>query len=398
MKQNNKEPHDEIEVYGGTGDKPVFKDKEEQEHWSKLFNELREEHQGGKKKQWKEHKLGWEKKYPDDINKFESEEQLIKFLEDCIITIQHFETEYAIKELDRVFNRTRKENFVLAQEINDFISTSQGTWFYVGQIYNRLQLSTRQEKKNVVTCLLREREKGVIESHPSKNGCYRQIVSELEPIDWKNAPATPLPLKWPLGLEALVDIYCGNTMVVAGDANSGKSSFAFNFIEMNMSKWNIDYYSSEMGDSELGLRLSKFKDVKQWKFNAYERSANWSDVVKPDNISVIDFLEILDEFWQVGKIISNIHQKLVNGIALIMIQKSPGAGLGRGASFGTEKPRLYLTLESGRAKIVKAKNWAGIENPNGLITEFSIVQGAKMTQKGVWYHEGDDPLYKKGRF
>ena len=105
---------------------------------------------------------------------------------------------------------------------------------------------------------------------------------------------------------------------------------------------------------------------------------------------MIDFLEILDEFWQVGKIISSIHQKLVNGIALIMIQKSPGAGLGRGASFGTEKPRLYLTLEAGKAKIVKAKNWHSIVNPNGMVREFSIIQGAKMTAKGVWHHSEDE--------
>lgn len=317
----------------------------------------------------------------------ESPRQLERWLKDVIIDAYAIDLNKAIGRIVSMVERNKDESLTMAREVSDFISTSQGTWFYVGQIYNRLQLSTRQEKKNVVTCLLREREKGVIESHPSKNGCYRQIVSELEPIDWRNAPATPLSLKWPLGLESLVDIYCGNTAVVAGDANSGKSSFAFNFIEMNMNEFEIDYYSSEMGDSELGLRLGKFPNVNQWKFNAYERSTNWSDVVKPDNISVIDFLEILDEFWQVGKIISSIHQKLVNGMALIMIQKSPGAGLGRGASFGTEKPRLYLTLESGRAKIVKAKNWAGIENPNGLVTDFSIIQGAKMTQKGVWHQE-----------
>lgn len=338
-----------------------------------------------------------ENEFPKNIYEVESPRQLERWLKDVIVDAYAIDVNRAIGRIVHMVERNKDESLTMAREVSDFILTSQGTWFSVGQIYTRLHLTSRREKKNVVTCLLREREKGVIESHPSKNGCYRQIVSELEPIDWQNAPSKPLSLKWPLGLENLVDIYCGNTMVVAGDANSGKSSFAFNFVEMNMNKFKIDYYSSEMGDSELGLRLGKFPDVKQWKFNAYERSANWSDVIKPDNISVIDFLEILDEFWQVGKIISGIHQKLVNGVALIMIQKSPGAGLGRGASFGTEKPRLYLTLESGRAKIVKAKNWAGIENPNGLVTDFSIIQGAKMTQKGLWHREGDDPLEKKGR-
>lgn len=339
-----------------------------------------------------------ENEFPKNIYEIESAQQLERWTKDVVLDAYNDCVGAGIKRIVSMVERNKDESFTMAREVSDFISTSQGTWFYVGQIYSRLQLTSRQEKKNVVTCLLREREKGMIESHPSKNGYYRQIISELEPIDWMNAPSKPLPLKWPLELESLVDIYCGNTVVVAGDANAGKSCLAFNFLKMNMNEFEMDYYSSEMGDSELGLRLSKFSDVTQWKFNAYERSANWSDVIHPDHISVIDFLEILDEFWQVGKIISSIHQKLVNGIALIMIQKSPGATLGRGASFGTEKPRLYLTLESGKAKIEKAKNWHTIDNPNKLVTNFSIIQGAKMTQKGLWHHEGDDPYEKKGRF
>lgn len=339
-----------------------------------------------------------EDEFPKNIYEVESPRQLERWLKDVILDAYNESTAKAVGRIVSMVERNKDESLSVAREVGDYIMTTTGGWFSLNDICRQLQLTTAKDRKNVVVCLVREKEKALIESHPTRNGLYRRIMSEIEPIDWRNAPANPLPLKWPLGLESLVDIYCGNTIVVAGDANVGKSSFAFNFIEMNMDKWEIDYYSSEMGDSELGLRLSKFPDVKQWKFNAYERSANWADVVKPDNISVIDFLEILDEFWQVGKIISNIHQKLVNGIALIMIQKSPGAGLGRGASFGTEKPRLYLTLESGKAKIVKAKNWAGIENPNGLITDFSIIQGAKMTQKGLWHHEGDDLCDKKGRY
>jgi hypothetical protein len=52
--------------------------------------------------------------------------------------------------------------------------------------------------------------------------------------------------------------------------------------------------------------------------------------------------------------------------------------MGRGAEFGLEKPRLYLSLGANRLEIVKGKNWAqeGI-NPNGMCWEFALVGGYK---------------------
>jgi len=63
---------------------------------------------------------------------------------------------------------------------------------------------------------------------------------------------------------------------------------------------------------------------------------------------------------------------------LITVQKKQGATLGRGAEFSAEKPRLYLSLDTGKLTIVKGKNWAqpGV-NPNGLKFSFQLVDGYK---------------------
>ncbi|MCK7512194.1 MAG: hypothetical protein MZV70_54550 [Desulfobacterales bacterium] len=64
----------------------------------------------------------------------------------------------------------------------------------------------------------------------------------------------------------------------------------------NMREHECDYFSSEMGGSEFKVRLmahDKGMSLRDWKFNAaYERSANFSDVVRPGAMSSIDYMEL----------------------------------------------------------------------------------------------------------
>ena len=56
------------------------------------------------------------------------------------------------------------------------------------------------------------------------------------------------------------------------------------------------------------------------------------------------------------------------------------AELGRGAEFSLERARLYLSLDNGRLKIVKAKNWRTELNPNGMLYTFKLTDGCKFIQ------------------
>ena len=339
-----------------------------------------------------------EDEFPKNIYEVQSARQLERWLKDVILDAYNDCVGAGIKRIVSMVERNKDESLSVARSVSDYIETTKGGWFSTNDIYNYLHVREYKDKKNVVTCLIREMESGVIERHPTRNGIYRRIMLELKTMNWKNAPTQSLPIKWIFGLEDLIEIYPGNVCVISGEPNAGKSAYAFNFIKLNMDKFNIHYFNSEMGESELRIRLGKFKNVEQWKFNAYERSSNFADVIRPDDINVIDFLEVLENFWEVGKWISAIHNKLVGGMALIFIQKSPPKrnfktgkiyddGLGRGGSFGTEKPRLYMAIGQGRMKIVKAKNWKGIHNPNGLCHEFKLVQGADFISNDDWYKD-----------
>jgi hypothetical protein len=283
--------------------------------------------------------------------------------------------------LKRVFRQEKN----LAQEVKDWISVTSG-YFSVTDCYNELQVVTKCDKANVRQTLVRLSKEGEIERHPTKNGQYRKINTSVEEIDFLNAPIGCVNLKWPFEIEQYVKILPKNIIIVAGVPNSGKTAFLLNFIEMNMDSHNIFYFSSEMGDIELRDRLSKFeRPLHSWKFKPIERSSDFADVIRPNDINVIDFLEIHDEFWKISGMIKNIYDKLNKGIAIIAIQKDPHKEYGAGATRSLEKARLYLTMDSHRIKIVKGKNWAkqGV-NPNGLELYFKLISGCRFTLEQDW--------------
>ena len=181
----------------------------------------------------------------------------------------------------------------------------------------------------------------------------------------------------------------GNIIVIAGEPNAGKTGLILNIIRENMHRFKIHYFNSEMGRGELKRRLSKFDGVplSAWKqMKAWERSGNFADVIKPGkgNVNVIDFLEIHDNFYEMGKHFLDIHNKLKGAVAIVAIQKNPGSDLGLGGGRSLEKARLYLSMSQGVLKIVKCKNFAGETNPNGLQISFDLVQGCRFITKSKW--------------
>jgi len=276
------------------------------------------------------------------------------------------------------------------EELAKWIEMSSGV-FTISEIYRAFNVSTVQDKTNIRVSLHRLAEDGLIIREGKRDGIYRRAERDTQQIEWRNTEATPMDIKWPLSVESLgIQVYPSNVIVLAGDQNSGKTSYLLNFIKLNMDQYEIHYFSSEMAASELSLRLSRFDDIKadEWKFSAWERASNFADVIRPDAVNVIDYLEVLDEFWKVGRYINDIYRKLKNGIAIIALQKDPDHLLGRGKTFALEKPRLYMTMRWGNIKIVKAKNWDGIINPMYQARNFRIDRGGNIYPRGPWYYAG----------
>ena len=283
----------------------------------------------------------------------------------------------------------------LAEEVREWVLSSSGVITSSEFVHFR-QLSSLNDKKNLSKIFERLIDEKIIERVGNKNGHFRRIEDHCEDIDFLTRPDNRMDIRYPFGLENYIYTMPKNIIVCAGSPDSGKTAFFLNFVKLNQDKHPIHYFSSEMGAGEFHERLKNFNlPMDSWKLKAKERSGDFADVIVPDAVNVIDFLECHEDFWKMGGAIKAIFDKLTTGIALIGIQKAPGAAMGRGGVGTLEKPRLYLSMEHGVCKIEKAKNWIdGENNPNGLQLKYRLIHGCKYLVDEDW-HKEDAPQKRR---
>jgi len=295
------------------------------------------------------------------------------------------------KALEDMLDEHRKMvglEYGLSRKMREWISVQSGE-FSNRDIISELDIS-KEKKAQVSTNLARFEKDGLIVKKKHGHGIWRRIEDTRQKINFKSSANKSVNIILPFDIHNLADIKPNDLIIIAGAPNAGKSAFIFNIIADNMDRFNIEYYSSEMFEDELSLRLKKFDDIPWpdgWNFEAYEiEGDHFADPIRggEGNIYIIDYLEMYDEFYKVGGYLSEIHEKLNGGIGIIALQKDPGKKTGLGAYRSLEKPRLYLSMDNGKIEIVKAKNWKGEKNPNGLQIHFKLVQGCKFVKQDEW--------------
>lgn len=298
----------------------------------------------------------------------------------------------ALAKIDSAIKRSQVKERNLADEVREWCLLQEG-YFLTTELLQTLQITTKDEKKNLTVILTRLNKEGIIKKYGEKRGQYITIQKEEENlIDIETPDAPKIDIKLPFTIETLVNIMPKNIIVVAGEGNAGKTSFMLNFARLNRDKHKVFYFSSEMGEAELKGRLHNYDEkmpFSEWKKITFlERAVDFDAVIRPNDINIVDFLEVHDEFYKVGGMIKRIFDKLDKGIAVIALQKNIGLDYGLGGQRSLEKARLYLSMSPGKIKIVKAKNWVnGAMNPNGLYKEFKLAKGMIFVEQSSWKEE-----------
>lgn len=225
-------------------------------------------------------------------------------------------------------------------------------------------------------------------------GKYRFIDKEIEFVQWENADVTPVEgLIYPydveqhtsFGFEDCVILYPGDLIVIAGVSNMGKTAWCLNFLVNNMDTFKCRFITNELGDKQkFKARISHFDWVQllneegKGKFEVIKRYTNWQDIILPNAINIIDWINLAgDRTYDIGTVMQSIQSKLREGIAVISIQKSEGNPLGRGKDFSRDLASLYLTIDYEKLTVAKCKSWK-TNNPNNKMFGFSIVdRGSK---------------------
>ena len=216
-----------------------------------------------------------------------------------------------------------------------------------------------------------------------KNGSHYKVVDDsLVPINFQQAGGSRYDLILPFGIHQYCFLYRKNIMIVYGSKDAGKTALLLNIVKMNMIKHRILYFSSEMVEDEFANRLKNDDDLSlsDWKFEPYERSYDFQEVIDPDSLNIIDFLELGGdeaEYYKGVSLIRKIYDKLENGIAIIACQKNKEAELPKGGSGLLEKARIALSLDPGKATITVAKNWTEQtrSSPRGKSWTYNLIGG-----------------------
>jgi hypothetical protein len=280
----------------------------------------------------------------------------------------------------------------VAAEVKEWVIVTPGE-FNVTSCYQDLGCVNVRDKASVRKALQRLTEEGIIIPVEGKKGLYRPVLKDMNRIKLgdKSNMGEEIDLKYPFQLEEWYRTLPKTVIIVAGEPDAGKTAWLLNFVYKNLSSSSLPlhYFTSEMGPLEFFDRASNFSGfvAEEWdrRVNIWERSDNFQDVIFPDAINLIDFMEIHEDFWQVGGNIYRIWNKLRKGIAIIALHKDPLKPNPKGGMAAKEKARLVMTLNAGNREkpnimtIDKIKNWRNrLVNIKGKQFSFKIINGCTL--------------------
>jgi len=272
----------------------------------------------------------------------------------------------------------------LAKFVDDWVELHRGEKFDLDLICRQLEAVSRKARMCVASKLAYDVKRGKLEK---LERYYIYIDNTINKLDWlKASKANHLTLQWPFGVEdesafdfeETIMIPEKGIVVIAGVTNTGKSTFCRNFLWCNMDRYHCTYFSSETSAEDFADYASRMtwrnpvNEDGNSKFDLIWRNKDWKHVIQPDDINIIDWINMGDNFYQIGTIIEGIKEKLDKGICVIALQKDPSKELGTGGQWSEHLASLYMTIDFGRLTVKKAKKWRKV-NPNNKSFGFDII-------------------------
>jgi len=226
------------------------------------------------------------------------------------------------------------------------------------------------------------KEKGIAYPVDGRDGWWRPADTGLEEICWwSGSDEIGDNILLPLGLNKYCYVPLPSLIIVAGKYNAGKTALCINIVNLNLEKWEnkLDFYVSEGAE----MMKAKFQNLNAYipkppPFKMYRKTENFADVIKPDNLSVIDYLRVdMSKTYEIGNALFAIFNKLNKGIAVVAMQKPPGE---RKVAFGGAstafEPTLYVGMDNNVLGFEKIKVPKVTDiDPYNLKIQFKITKG-----------------------
>ncbi len=309
-------------------------------------------------------------------------------------TLEHIEQQVLQIQEEILLTDGYKEKRNFQSEVMAAVTFRGKGIISIGDIYSDLKVIEAKDKTACRMAITRLAKEGVLEKlEGGKSGTYRLLDNSAIETKFLTEPKGEFKIHLPLDLHTMCKLFPGNIIVIAGSKSAGKTTFSLTIALDNQNKYPIVYLNSEMGDEEFTDRMVKLgcNSPADIKFKCYRRASDFHDLINGDKgIYIIDFLEIHDKFYEIGKPIKQIHDKLQDGIAIINIQMKGGSRLGHGGDFSKEVSRLYLSLdykEDLRCTTVfieEMKSPKTIAGYRGWHRNVKILEGSRISPMGNW--------------
>lgn len=257
-------------------------------------------------------------------------------------------------KVNSAFNRQDRKDVSVAQQVREYSEQTEG-YFTLENIYRELNLVSVSDKSTARKAVSRMHKAGELEPIGKKDGQYRRKQQAQAPQELFDEPGIEFEIFLPLDVQNLVRIYPGNVILLHGQKDAGKSSFALQTAYLNMFKRQIIYLNIESDSTELRSRLIKQSgesNFKQWKdpkqFISYEVIEDFDRYIDktPGRIYLIDYLDCSEDYTMATHYMNKIHSALrgVDSVAVVMAQSNVGKGLPYGGQGLLNRPRLVLAI------------------------------------------------------
>ncbi len=292
-----------------------------------------------------------------------------------------FEEKFLPAHKGVVFNREKVYNFLGVRNTPQHTPLKEA----IGQVLYKLSDKNKDNKNPLLGQVSRD--------------SYRIIENEINEIKWWKGDVKPvLPIRWPYGVDDATEfgfedsivIYPGDVIGLAGEGNKGKTCIALNFLLNNLALFPTSiYFTSEFNESKFKDRIKHFTWVNIMddkgipKFRLAKHEENFQDVIVPDGLNIIDWVDMPDEPWKIGQIFKKTSDKLTTGIAFICMQKRSYKKFAVGGEAAMDYASAFFSIiydeniSSNVLKVEKVKT-PGKVNCNYRKYRFGIEKGAKL--------------------
>jgi len=282
---------------------------------------------------------------------------------------------------------TKHERDIVIEYDVEQWSKEQTATFGLRDLFDVLQLPSMADRQTAINALDKLCKAGVLEADASRPNRWSYVCDDREVIDWQHAdPDNYVRLLWPLSLEAKTRIFHGNIIVIGGVTGQGKTSYIIDLIHRNMDSFKIDLWETDLGEPDTAYKIDKWGYPRDfWKFNMWRWRGNLR-LIDPDAITIIDYLQAPDRIWEIGRLISSIKSRILNGVGIICLQRSPDAPFSEGGKYAYRDAQLALNLSFGKCVIAKNRFAEADPDPQADTITYDLVRG-EFHPTSSWHKE-----------